>query len=111
MIRRPPRSTLFPYTTLFRSRILPKGRPVRRQGQVRPARNHRQKLALPAFASNAAPYQPHSLRKLQRFLQTQEEKHILVPRQDRREPRTERQPPPKCDTLSTFQGSKKRETT
>src|SRR3712207_8421059 len=26
MIRRPPRSTLFPYTTLFRSRGLPRGR-------------------------------------------------------------------------------------
>src|SRR3712207_6969855 len=26
MIRRPPRSTLFPYTTLFRSRLLPEGR-------------------------------------------------------------------------------------
>src|SRR3989454_3725106 len=26
MIRRPPRSTLFPYTTLFRSRILPRVR-------------------------------------------------------------------------------------
>src|SRR3712207_8854773 len=25
MIRRPPRSTLFPYTTLFRSRLLPTG--------------------------------------------------------------------------------------
>src|SRR2546425_2624831 len=24
MIRRPPRSTLFPYTTLFRSRVIPK---------------------------------------------------------------------------------------
>src|SRR6266446_3464297 len=31
MIRRPPRSTLFPYTTLFRS-----GRPVRRGVQPRP---------------------------------------------------------------------------
>src|SRR2546430_10000019 len=34
MIRRPPRSTLFPYTTLFRSRIMkdgsvPNGEPVR----------------------------------------------------------------------------------
>src|SRR2546426_2331045 len=29
MIRRPPRSTLFPYTTLFRSRLL------RREGRVR----------------------------------------------------------------------------
>src|SRR2546425_9770853 len=28
MIRRPPRSTLFPYTTLFRSRILPAYRAV-----------------------------------------------------------------------------------
>src|SRR2546427_4794713 len=27
MIRRPPRSTLFPYTTLFRSALLPRGRP------------------------------------------------------------------------------------
>src|SRR3712207_7539381 len=29
MIRRPPRSTLFPYTTLFRSRALPSFRPAR----------------------------------------------------------------------------------
>src|SRR3712207_6984965 len=28
MIRRPPRSTLFPYTTLFRSRRLDDGRPI-----------------------------------------------------------------------------------
>src|SRR3712207_7791078 len=27
MIRRPPRSTLFPYTTLFRSRLVPRGAP------------------------------------------------------------------------------------
>src|SRR3712207_8051833 len=31
MIRRPPRSTLFPYTTLFRSDVA--GRPVRRLGE------------------------------------------------------------------------------
>src|SRR5260221_2450034 len=36
MIRRPPRSTLFPYTTLFRSRVLP---PV--QGSLAPARGRR----------------------------------------------------------------------
>src|SRR3712207_8632418 len=29
MIRRPPRSTLFPYTTLFRSHARPGGQPVR----------------------------------------------------------------------------------
>src|SRR5258708_22733465 len=31
MIRRPPRSTLFPYTTLFRSRRRPRDSPRRRQ--------------------------------------------------------------------------------
>src|SRR3712207_7334281 len=36
MIRRPPRSTLFPYTTLFRSRRLEPGR----VGGARPARDH-----------------------------------------------------------------------
>src|SRR3712207_7217279 len=41
MIRRPPRSTLFPYTTLFRSRRrpagggLPRGRPAARGGRHR----------------------------------------------------------------------------
>src|SRR3712207_8733276 len=37
MIRRPPRSTLFPYTTLFRSTPEPPGRPhviVRRYAQI-----------------------------------------------------------------------------
>src|SRR3712207_7230631 len=39
MIRRPPRSTLFPYTTLFRSRPLPghrRGRPDRGHQRGRP---------------------------------------------------------------------------
>src|SRR2546430_8919222 len=39
MIRRPPRSTLFPYTTLFRSVLQPPGEPVgirRRIGRQRP---------------------------------------------------------------------------
>src|SRR3712207_7572661 len=35
MIRRPPRSTLFPYTTLFRSRLL---RPLPRAGGARAGR-------------------------------------------------------------------------
>src|SRR3712207_8723765 len=34
MIRRPPRSTLFPYTTLFRSNILPSIGPTRLQDVV-----------------------------------------------------------------------------
>src|SRR3712207_8106154 len=39
MIRRPPRSTLFPYTTLFRSQVVGpvKGEGERRLGQGRPA--------------------------------------------------------------------------
>src|SRR2546430_7671007 len=32
MIRRPPRSTLFPYTTLFRSRFLARARSLRGRG-------------------------------------------------------------------------------
>src|SRR3712207_8744030 len=35
MIRRPPRSTLFPYTTLFRSRAADAARPHRRGGGPR----------------------------------------------------------------------------
>src|SRR2546426_8956256 len=35
MIRRPPRSTLFPYTTLFRSRLYVRRLPVRYQSAVR----------------------------------------------------------------------------
>src|SRR3712207_8118176 len=40
MIRRPPRSTLFPYTTLFRSRARPRGGTKRRRddGRRRPRR-------------------------------------------------------------------------
>src|SRR5258708_15529734 len=37
MIRRPPRSTLFPYTTLFRSRLSQRhSRPDHRRGRARP---------------------------------------------------------------------------
>src|SRR3712207_7839725 len=38
MIRRPPRSTLFPYTTLFRSRSRPSWRACRRASAPRSAR-------------------------------------------------------------------------
>src|SRR5437588_9745595 len=45
MIRRPPRSTLFPYTTLFRSRLPPAGdRDHRAVGGAR-ARDRRRRLA------------------------------------------------------------------
>src|SRR3712207_8391512 len=34
MIRRPPRSTLFPYTTLFRSSVAPAAPPARSSGEL-----------------------------------------------------------------------------
>src|SRR3712207_8867493 len=45
MIRRPPRSTLFPYTTLFRSGV---GQLSRHASSRRRARSHRQGLPPPA---------------------------------------------------------------
>src|SRR3989440_297878 len=41
MIRRPPRSTLFPYTTLFRSRRVPRAPSVRRASSPRRTRQPR----------------------------------------------------------------------
>src|ERR1039457_7432663 len=41
MIRRPPRSTLFPYTTLFRSHSLEQGRQHKREGHHVPGVVHR----------------------------------------------------------------------
>src|SRR5260221_10130862 len=55
MIRRPPRSTLFPYTTLFRSRHEAMRRPVHeRDGQVRPA------LPVPRSEEHTSELQSHS---------------------------------------------------
>src|SRR5258708_23741510 len=56
MIRRPPRSTLFPYTTLFRSGVLP----LARQGRIRPlaiASETRDSKApdIPTFAEEGVP--------------------------------------------------------
>src|SRR5688572_32407866 len=52
MIRRPPRSTLFPYTTLFRSRRLDAGQEVAGQvhGRVELPRAHRLGKRLPERA-------------------------------------------------------------
>src|SRR5258708_11524767 len=52
MIRRPPRSTLFPYTTLFRSHIVP-------QGAARnPNRRGRAQIVLTRRAAGKAPPHP-----------------------------------------------------
>src|SRR3712207_7591392 len=56
MIRRPPRSTLFPYTTLFRSVDVPGRRLQRRQepGASRPTRGVGHRPARPAAAEGRA---------------------------------------------------------
>src|SRR6266700_4694700 len=41
MIRRPPRSTLFPYTTLFRSRLPTRSPPPQQGHPIRPVRRRR----------------------------------------------------------------------
>src|SRR6266496_2951466 len=46
MIRRPPRSTLFPYTTLFRSRSRPTATSCRRCRPTRPRRSDRKSTRL-----------------------------------------------------------------
>src|SRR3712207_8095029 len=50
MIRRPPRSTLFPYTTLFRS----VGGRAPRPGRQRPGRHRRRRPARPRVLTDAA---------------------------------------------------------
>src|SRR3712207_7144514 len=52
MIRRPPRSTLFPYTTLFRSCVL-----HRDAGDEEVARNRRERLGHARRERNAGPRQ------------------------------------------------------
>src|SRR3712207_7670062 len=52
MIRRPPRSTLFPYTTLFRSHLRRKGRGAQLQG-VRPEQGEDRRGPAPARGRGA----------------------------------------------------------
>src|SRR2546430_11355341 len=54
MIRRPPRSTLFPYTTLFRSRVPGEARPL---AQILAARAAIEALA----AGEGEPGHPHAI--------------------------------------------------
>src|SRR2546422_4888554 len=54
MIRRPPRSTLFPYTTLFRSRLREAIAVVQRDVIGRVVRHHQRGRGLEAFHEQAA---------------------------------------------------------
>src|SRR3712207_8447297 len=69
MIRRPPRSTLFPYTTLFRSTLAPRSCPSRPglatmirsgPGEVTGASDITRANLLPVGSGNAAPRNPRS---------------------------------------------------
>src|SRR2546425_7428630 len=57
MIRRPPRSTLFPYTTLFRSQLRTPSPPVRWQGprRVHAAQEDRRALEDPTARRDVQP--------------------------------------------------------
>src|SRR5687768_18028867 len=57
MIRRPPRSTLFPYTTLFRSHALARG-PHGREREARPRGADRRAPQRPKAARNRAADRP-----------------------------------------------------
>src|SRR3712207_6984725 len=54
MIRRPPRSTLFPYTTLFRSGVREDGRRRGEAGDPLPARQHPSRARAGAAAARGA---------------------------------------------------------
>src|SRR2546423_4846235 len=62
MIRRPPRSTLFPYTTLFRSRIFRRQSRYLARARARAGRNRsckRSPNSKPAYATVGKNVEPH----------------------------------------------------
>src|SRR3712207_8477129 len=63
MIRRPPRSTLFPYTTLFRSQALADADPVRAGCRCRRAGDRALSRHRRAGRLGAAPDQPEHARR------------------------------------------------
>src|SRR2546426_4712409 len=75
MTRRPPRSTLFPYTTLFRSRLPgrrgprgldPGGKPARLRRGVQAYAAHAGAVALLVLRVRRVPAPPHELRRTRR---------------------------------------------
>src|SRR3989449_10483382 len=80
MIRRPPRSTLFPYTTLFRSEPLARARPARLLALDR-ARIPRQQALLPQL--RAVPLVREAQRPRDRETQRARLARLAAPRRDR----------------------------
>src|SRR5690349_24249997 len=75
MTRRPPRSTLFPYTTLFRSRLLRSG--LIEELAERPAEDdeRRRYYRLTALGRRVAELEAHRLERLLRAARTRSEEH------------------------------------
>src|SRR3712207_8809267 len=68
MIRRPPRSTLFPYTTLFRSKLRHDGGSCFRSAHYQAEIDHLGLKRSPAFA-----YEPETNGIVEKFIQTLKE--------------------------------------
>src|SRR3712207_8881470 len=82
MIRRPPRSTLFPYTTLFRSDVLLTFAVAAQRGHEGPARNDRRARRLvdalvdsPPFVATAPPRWKDAQTHAPGFVSSRSEEH------------------------------------
>src|SRR5690242_21451507 len=67
MIRRPPRSTLFPYTTLFRSEMEGKGWQITMLDRRSSCQQREHRHFLPKSQAEAPPYRASSQQIYQRF--------------------------------------------
>src|SRR5258707_10521887 len=77
MIRRPPRSTLFPYTTLFRSSV-PEPRTARRASHRRPSARQVARCHRPtAKAAAAAPETPYLSRSEEHTSELQSRQYLV----------------------------------
>src|SRR2546422_2884572 len=76
MIRRPPRSTLFPYTTLFRSLVLGQGRPAPDGRQVG---KHAARLTAARSEEHTSELQSRLHLVCRLLLEKKKKKHKLTP--------------------------------
>src|SRR2546422_2329011 len=81
MIRRPPRSTLFPYTTLFRSRravaFATRGERARREAHVGPARRSEDRDRKSTRLNSSHGYISYAVFCLKKKKKTEAAMHIL----------------------------------
>src|SRR5438477_1425715 len=79
MVRRPPRSTLFPYTTLFRSRVRPFRLPKQTHSDRRSRCTARQRFLLSRSEEHTSELQSH-VNLVCRLLLEKKKKHNTHPR-------------------------------